>query len=120
MTPVFFKDVPEAFMVRKEKWLLYPQHHVFGSEELSANANGISQLSPEPYIGMSVSDADLLGVVDGSLLTIKIFEQTYELPVRTNASVPNGVALMLSRAAGHAGDELECVDTVYECEVVRT
>jgi NADH-quinone oxidoreductase subunit G len=93
-TPGFFKDVPEAFMVRKEKWLLLPQFHVFGSEELSAYAKGVSELSPEPYVAMSVHDADQLGVVDGSLITIKVFEQAHELPVKTNRSIPKGVALM--------------------------
>ena len=91
---VYFKDIPEAFMVRKDRWLLFPQYHVFGSEELSAYSKGVGELSPEPYLAISTRDADQLGVVDGSLVTIKVFEQAYELPVTTNMSIPNGVALM--------------------------
>jgi NADH-quinone oxidoreductase subunit G len=97
---VYFKDVPEAFMMRKEKWLLLPQYHVFGSEELSAYGKGITELSPEPYMAISVFDADQLGVVDGSLVIIKVFEHTYELPVKTNAAIPNGVALMPASLTG--------------------
>lgn len=91
---VYFKDIPEAFMVRKDKWLLFPQYHVFGSEELSAYSKGVGELSPEPYLAISTRDADQSGVVEGSLVTIKVFEQAYELPVRTNMSIPDGVALM--------------------------
>jgi NADH-quinone oxidoreductase subunit G len=98
--PVYFKDIPEAFVVRKEKWLLLPQYHVFGSEELSAYAPGIQELSPEPYIALSLPDGDQLGVVDGSLISIKIFEAVYELPVRIVPSLPNGVVLMPSGLAG--------------------
>jgi NADH-quinone oxidoreductase subunit G len=99
-SPVYFKDIPEQFVVRNEKWLLLPQYHVFGSEELSAYSNGVNELSPQPYIGISAFDADQLGVVDGSLLSIKVFEQTYELPVKTNATMPNGVALMPAGLTG--------------------
>ena len=99
-SPVYFKDIPEPFIVRKDKWLLLPQYHVFGSEELSSYANGISELSPQPYIAMSAGDADQLCVVDGLLLSIKVFEQLYELPVRTNTAIPNGVALMPAGLTG--------------------
>jgi NADH-quinone oxidoreductase subunit G len=98
--PVYFKDIPEPFIVRKEKWLLLPQYHVFGSEELSSYANGISELSPQPCIAMSAYDVDQLGVVEGSLLSIKVFEQTYELPVKVSAAMPNGVALMPAGLTG--------------------
>ncbi|WP_207513796.1 NADH-quinone oxidoreductase subunit NuoG [Longitalea luteola] len=99
-TPVYFKDIPEAFMVRHEKWLLLPQYEVFGSEELSAYSKGISELSPSPYAALSQLDADPLSLVNGSLITVKIFEQVYELPVRINAAIPKGVMLMPAGLAG--------------------
>ena len=102
-TPVYFKDIPEPFIVRKEKWLLLPQYYVFGSEELSSYANAINELSPRPYIAMSAYDADQLGVVEGSLLSIKVFEQTFELPVKASAEIPNGIALMPAALAGMPG-----------------
>ncbi|OQP59633.1 NADH-quinone oxidoreductase subunit G [Niastella vici] len=92
--PAYFKDIPEAFGVRREKWLLLPQYHVFGSDELSAYGHGVQELSPDAYIALSVEDASQLGVVDGSLLSIKAAETLYELPVRTMATLPNGVMLM--------------------------
>ena len=93
-TPVYFKDVPEAFVVRKDKWLLLPQYHVFGSEELSACTRGISELAPGPYIALSHQDAERLGVKEGSQMSINIFEQAYELPVKIDRLLQNGIALM--------------------------
>ena len=92
--PGYFKDIPEAFVVRKDKWLLLPQYHVFGSEELSACTSGISELAPQPYIALSEKDAEPLGVVNGSLISIKVFEQAFELPVKTDAALPKGMVLI--------------------------
>src|SRR5690606_34964732 len=61
----FFRDLPEPFVQRDRKWLLLPQHHVFGSDELSVYTKGIQDLSPEPYIGLSPKDAALLQVATG-------------------------------------------------------
>jgi NADH-quinone oxidoreductase subunit G len=93
-TPVYFKDVPEAFVVRNHKWLLLPQYHVFGSEELSVYTPGVGELSPDPYIGLSNQDATRLGVENGSVITVNIFEQVYELPVKIDGTLQNGMALI--------------------------
>jgi NADH-quinone oxidoreductase subunit G len=93
-TPMYFKDVPEAFMVRNEKWLLLPQYHVFGSEELSMYAKGVRELSPEPYIALSVSDAAKQGWENGQTIAITVFEQAYELPVKIDNTLQNGIALI--------------------------
>jgi NADH-quinone oxidoreductase subunit G len=98
--PVYFKDVPEAFGVRKDKWLLLPQYHVFGSEELSAYSPGVGGLSPEPYLALSAKDADKLGVVEGSLIQVKVSEEEYELPVKVNSALPNGMVLMPAGVRG--------------------
>src|SRR5262249_44375638 len=93
-TPVYFKDVPEAFMVRNEKWLLLPQYHVFGSDELSMNSKGVRELSPEPYIALSTNDAAKLGFNNGQKIAVIVFEQAYELPLKIDNSLPNGLALV--------------------------
>ncbi|THU39425.1 NADH-quinone oxidoreductase subunit NuoG [Niastella caeni] len=92
--PVYFKDMPEAFVARNEKWLLLPQYYIMGSEELSFYTSGVAELSPDVYIAISEKDAEPLGVVNGSLISIKVFEQTYELPVKIEAALQRGVALM--------------------------
>jgi NADH-quinone oxidoreductase subunit G len=92
--PAYFKDVPETFMARNDKWLLLPQYHVFGSEELSMYAKGVRELSPEPYIVLAERDAARLGLVNEQMIVVTVFEQAYELPVKIDTTLQNGMALI--------------------------
>jgi len=94
VTPAYFKDIPEAYVVRNDRWLLFPQYHVFGSEELSAYSKGIRELTPEPYVALSANDAARLGLTNAQTITIRVFEQAYELPVTIDRSLPNGLLLI--------------------------
>jgi NADH-quinone oxidoreductase subunit G len=93
-TPGYFKDIPEAYVVRNDRWLLFPQYHVLGSEELSAYTKGIRELSPEPYVSLSARDAARFGLTNGQIIAIRVFEQAYELPVTIDRSLPNGLILI--------------------------
>ncbi|WP_276502128.1 NADH-quinone oxidoreductase subunit NuoG [Terrimonas pollutisoli] len=101
-TVSFFKDRPEAFMSRVQKWLLLPQYHVFGSDELSVYTRAIEELSPEPYIALSKADMDQLGVAEGSAVEIVAEERKYSLPVKMKKELCNGIALV---SAGLRGAE---------------
>jgi len=92
--PAYFKDIPEAYVVRNDKWLLFPQYHVLGSEELSGYSKGIRELAPETYVALSAHDATQLGLTNGQTVAIKVFEQAYDLPVKVDTSLPNGLVLM--------------------------
>jgi len=93
-TPALFTDVPEAFVVRQQKWLLLPQYHVFGSGELSVYTSGVRELSPDPYIGLSQADAGRLGVVSGSTVSIELNDKSYALPAKVVDKLGNGMVLM--------------------------
>jgi len=92
--PVYFKDIPEAYVVRNDRWLLFPQYHVLGSDEMSAWSKGIRELSPEPYVALSAADAAGIGVTNGQTIAVRVFEQAYELPVTINHALPNGLILI--------------------------
>jgi NADH-quinone oxidoreductase subunit G len=92
--PTFFKEMPEPFKQREKKWLLLPQQHVFGSEELSLYSPGIKELSPEPYIIISKKDAEQLGVVNGSLVSISEDATSGSLPVRLQNDLASGIVLV--------------------------
>ena len=94
VTPAFFKDIPEAFTPMHQKWLLLPRHHVFGSDELSVYSKSIRELSPEPYITLSKNDAERLGVVDGSVISIKENENEISLPLKIQEDLCNGIVLV--------------------------
>ena len=93
-SPGFFKDVPEAFTARADKWLLLPQYHVFGSGELSAYTKAIQELTPLPYIGLSEYDAEQLDMAEGVLATVQLNEMEYFFPVKIMESLPNGIVMM--------------------------
>jgi NADH-quinone oxidoreductase subunit G len=63
----YFSGVPAPFQsqARGGAWLLVPLHHVFGGEELSAQASGVAELAPRPYLALHPDDAAELGLRDG-------------------------------------------------------
>ena len=99
-TPAWFKDIPEAFAARQQKWLLLPQHHLFGSGELSSYTKAIEELSPDPYIVLSGQDADLLKVTEGSMVQIKAGENKYSFQVKMKKELCNGIALVSAGLRG--------------------
>lgn len=98
--PTFFKDIPEAFVVRQQKWLLLPQYDVFGSGELSIYTKAIEELSPQPCIVLSEQEAGMLKVKDGSVVKITADENEYILPVKVKKELSNGLALVSAGLRG--------------------
>jgi NADH-quinone oxidoreductase subunit G len=98
-----FKDYPEPFKERLNKWLLLPQSHIFGSDELSVYTKGIADRAPEPYIGLSPVDAKMINAVEGAQVTVKIDKHAYSYPVKVIESLRNGVALVPKGLPGMPG-----------------
>jgi NADH-quinone oxidoreductase subunit G len=89
---LYFSAPQKAFEVRPDEWLLVPLYHVFGSEELSAQAPAIAQLAPGPYVALSVTDAARLQVNDGAQVEVKLNGNVQRLPVMVQQGLPTGVA----------------------------
>jgi NADH-quinone oxidoreductase subunit G len=98
--PVLYKDMPERFRARERKWLLLPQYHVLGSGELSSYTKALQDLSPEPFIGISGSDAATLNVIPGDIITVAADKKEFTLPVKTVEGLPHGVAVMSAGLMG--------------------
>ena len=94
ITPSFFKEIPEAFKPRHQKWLLLPQYHVLGSGELSTYTKALKELSPQPGITISAQDADQLKVNTGDMIEINLEKEKIVLPVKVADKLCNGVALV--------------------------
>jgi NADH-quinone oxidoreductase subunit G len=88
----YFTHFPAHFELRPGQWLVVPIHHIFGSEELSLLAPGIAQRAPEPYIGLNDRDLAQLGLREGQFVSFVRHGATYQLPVRSTPSLPNGIA----------------------------
>ncbi len=88
----YFSTIPAAFRPRPDEWLLVPIFHIFGSEELSRHAQGISQLVPRPYLALNPVEASLSGVNAGEQIKVSIEGSQFELEVVLRADLPRGVA----------------------------
>jgi NADH-quinone oxidoreductase subunit G len=92
-TIAYFKDIPAPFEPKGSEWLVVPSYHVFGSEELSVSAPAVMERSAQPYIGMSVDDADAIGISEGEDVKVILHETSYFVPVRLFAALPARVLL---------------------------
>lgn len=93
-TAKYFTGIPSAFTKREGEWVVFPTHHIFGDEELSARAPGLAQRIPEPYIVISPEDAHALGVAASDMMRVRIGETALNLTVRILDSVAPGTAGM--------------------------
>jgi NADH-quinone oxidoreductase subunit G len=100
VNPSLFKDIPEAFKVRQEKWLVLPQYHVLGSGELSIYTHALEELSPQPSAWLSAGDANQLTVRTGEKLKVSFNGTEYVLPVQVKEDIPKGVLLVSAGLRG--------------------
>ncbi|MCW3110111.1 MAG: dehydrogenase, partial [Segetibacter sp.] len=101
--PSFFKDMPEAFKARQLKWLLLPQYHVLGSGELSIYTKALKELSPEPFVSISVQDASQLKANNGDMLKLYVGDKEFLLPLKVQKELCNGIALVSAGLQGMQG-----------------
>lgn len=77
----------------QDRWLLVPVYHIFGSDELSRHAEGIAELSPSPYLLMSIADISSLGLTKASYVNVSFEDDhTVRLPVKPDLGLPQGTA----------------------------
>jgi NADH-quinone oxidoreductase subunit G len=68
----YFRAMPPAFIPQSQRLLLVPAHHVFGSEELSVLSRGVASRVPAPYLAVSASMAQSLGLRDGQRVNVSV------------------------------------------------
>jgi NADH-quinone oxidoreductase subunit G len=87
----YYPGVPEAFKPRDGEFLIVPLYHIFGSEELSARAQGVAELMPEPYLALNAEDAAKLSVHDEEEVELSLPHTTLTLTVKLRPDMPAGV-----------------------------
>ncbi|GGB00560.1 NADH-quinone oxidoreductase subunit NuoG [Puia dinghuensis] len=92
--PPLFMDIPEAFEAREDRWLLLPQVHLFGSDELSSYTPGIRRLAPQPYIGLGEADATALGVIEGDDIFVWLEGKACSFPLAIRKGLCPGITLL--------------------------
>lgn len=88
----YFSAAPAAQNASSGEWLLIPIYHIFGSEELSRHAHGISQLVPHPYVALHSDDVSGLGIQAGEKLNVTVADSSFELEVIVRDDLPHGAA----------------------------
>jgi NADH-quinone oxidoreductase subunit G len=108
----YSEEVPGAFKPRKEETFIVPLFHIFGSEELSAEAPAIAERTAKPHVAISVSQARAMALEEDDDVLLTLPGSSLRLPVRINPSLPEGVAGVPAGFPGLAGLELPRWGTV--------
>ncbi len=88
----YFDAVPAGFAPRAAELLFVPLYHIFGSEEMSAAAPAIAELSRAPYAALHPADAGRLGLNPGDQITVNLSGSEFRLPLEVRDDLPAGVA----------------------------
>ncbi len=98
--PAYYHSVPASFAGRSSQLRVLPLYHIFGSDELSAQAAPIASLAPAPYLALPTADAARLGLAADTAVAIRVAGQYLQLPVRISAGLPAGTAGLPMGLAG--------------------
>jgi len=71
-----------------------PRHHLFGSDELSANAPAVAAQIPAPYVGLSPADAEQLGIATGDTVEVSIDNQVERMPALRLPGMASGIVAL--------------------------
>jgi NADH-quinone oxidoreductase subunit G len=88
----FTLDVPELFRTISGELQLIPEPEIFGSEELSARGEAISELIHPPYLLLNEKEAALQKLKAGDPATLKIGETNYRVIIKTDNRLSDGLA----------------------------
>lgn len=100
--PDYFTEIPAAFKLGHEDWLVVPLYHIYGSEELSMLTPGIAEQAPQSYLAMNPADvAAMKGValvagksnlaLENGLFELALDSTAYWLPVHLDNELPRGL-----------------------------
>lgn len=85
-------DIPQPSKSKKDHWQLLPLYRIFGSEELSVRSPAIKELTSQPFIQLNPNDAAQLKVSSGDFIKVSLSDESVELLVEINPSIPDSCA----------------------------
>ena len=81
----------KRFESRKDEYLAVPVYHIFGSEELSAEAPAVNEVIPELCLWMNPDDVAASGIKQDEQAEIIAGEKVFRLPVKIKKGIPRGI-----------------------------
>jgi len=86
----YFKNIPASFSPKDGEWLVLPLHHIFGSEELSAQSPAVAERVPQPYIALNDDYALTAGIAEGHIMEVIFNGNKHWLPAKLHIGLPAG------------------------------
>ena len=83
--------VPAARSLAAGRWQVVALHHLFGSDETSANAAPVRERIQSAYAALGSEDAARLQLKDGALLSLKVAGRELRLPLRVDEELAAGL-----------------------------
>jgi NADH-quinone oxidoreductase subunit G len=88
----YYDIQPKKYERRKGEFLSVPVYHIFGSEELSAEAPAVKELIPDLCLWMNPDDLSDAGVKEDEQVEITAGEKSFKIPVKIKKGIPRGIA----------------------------
>lgn len=102
----YFSEIPDAFIIKKKRLLIVPSYHIYGSEPLSSLSHSVHQLIADPYIAVNPRQITNMNINEDGTVEIAFSNISYQLPVKVNPSVPEGMAMVPKSLDGLQWDGL--------------
>lgn len=116
----YHKDIPPAFVPRKDEYLVIPFYHIFGSEEMSMYAPGVAGRAPGKYLGLNPEDGASMGIRAGEEVELILQGSSYRLTIRFIPSLAKGTAGMPSGIPGLEGPALPAMGSLRKLQGAGT
>ncbi len=88
----YFNNIPDTFKPRGEEFYIVPLYHIYGSEELSNQAEAVSERIPEAYLALNKKSAEKLAVSSRDNVKLIIKNSELSLAVKIINSLPDNIA----------------------------
>jgi NADH-quinone oxidoreductase subunit G len=86
----YFDSVPEKQTSGEGEYLALPVYQIFGSEEQSNYSVSLNKLIPQPYVMMSLADAEKMNIGERKL-RLSVNGKGYELTPRVSKKIKEGI-----------------------------
>ncbi len=88
--PDYFSTIPSPFSPQEGQWSVVPLYHLFGSDELSAQAPAVQSMVTGAYVSLTPEDALKIGVKENANVRVQLGDRSFSLRLKLNATLLSG------------------------------
>jgi NADH-quinone oxidoreductase subunit G len=90
--PEYIRSLPEPFIQSDKELLILPVFTIFGSEELSAHAEAIGGLLPQPFLLLNARETGKIPPKSNNMVRLTVSHTDIDVQIKTDNLIPDGVA----------------------------